>query len=68
MTLYAFIILLSLVGAWNVTDAWFSIVTWLGKPTPTNKPIHDLVIRVIRGLLGLVTIWLAFIFGKNMIG
>lgn len=68
MTTYLFIILLSSVGVWNITDAWYSIVTWFGKDTPTGKPVHDLVIRVVRGLLGCLLLRLAYIFGKYMIG
>ncbi len=68
MTIVLFVILLSSVGVWNITDAWYSIVTWLGKDTPTGKPKHDLVIRVVRGLLGLLLLWLAYLFGTAFMG
>lgn len=68
MTLTSFIILLSGIGVWLIADSWYSVITWMGKPTPTGKPIHDILIRVIRGLLGCLLLYMALVFGSKMIG
>lgn len=67
MTIVNFIILLSGFGVWLISDAWFSIVVWFKKPTPTDNPAHDMLIRLIRGFIGIALVYLAWVFGNNVI-
>ena len=66
MTTWLFLILLTIIGVWNVTDGWFSLSLYLGDKAQVWYRDH--YIRVIRIIFGLLAIYLAYVFGRNMIG
>ena len=52
-------VILTALGIWLFSDAWFSIVTYVGKPGQTILKDHS--IRIIRGLIGVALVIIAVI-------
>ena len=62
MTVPLFIVLLCIIGMWNVTDGWFSLSLYLKDKNQTWHKDH--YIRVIRMLLGVLAIYMAYFFAQ----
>ena len=62
MSIALFIILLCIIGMWNVTDGWFSLSLYLKDKNQTWHKDH--YIRVIRMLLGVLAIYMAYFFAQ----
>jgi threonine/homoserine/homoserine lactone efflux protein len=52
------VILLTIAAMWNITDGWFSLSLYLKDKNQTWYKDH--YIRVIRILIGVLLIYLAF--------
>ncbi len=66
MTVTLFIILLTIIGCWGITDGWFSLSLYLRDKNQTWGRDH--YIRIVRIAFGLLAIYLAYVFGRELIG
>jgi len=66
MSALVFMILLVVIGMWNVTDGWFSLSLYLKDKNQTWYKDH--YIRIIRMGLGVLAIYMGFYFGVQILG